>query len=52
MVTLKDGTQFSATSGQQDLHGTVFDPLSEDEIRAKFHECAAAVMPDEPGRTR
>ena len=47
VVTLKDGPQFSATSGQQDLHGTVFDPLSEDEIRAKFHECAAAVMPDE-----
>jgi 2-methylcitrate dehydratase PrpD len=47
VVTLKDGTQFSATAGHKDLHGTVFDPLSEDEVRTKFHECAAAVMPDE-----
>ena len=47
VVTLKDGTQFSTTAGQKDLHGTVFDPLSEDEIRTKFHGCAASVMPDE-----
>jgi 2-methylcitrate dehydratase PrpD len=46
-VTLKDGARFTATSAQQDLHGTVFDPLTEDEIRTKFHECAAVVMPDE-----
>ena len=35
---------------QKDLHGTMFDPLTEDEVRGKFHECASAVMPDEAQR--
>lgn len=46
VVTLKDGTELRATAGQADLHGTMADPLTEDELRRKFHECAAPLMPE------
>ena len=50
VLTLKDGTVRTASAAQKDLHGTMFDPLTEDEVRGKFNECATAVMPDEAQR--
>ena len=46
VVTLKDGAELQATVGQSDNHGSLLDPLTEDEMRGKFHECAGALMPD------
>ena len=48
VVTLKNGEQLEATANR--AHGNVLDPLTEDELRGKFHECATAAVPDESQR--
>jgi 2-methylcitrate dehydratase PrpD len=48
VVTLKDGERLEASANR--AHGTVHDPLTEEEMRQKFHECATAVVPLEAQR--
>jgi len=44
VLTLASGDAFEATATRS--HGTPADPLSEDEILGKFHECASALAPE------
>jgi 2-methylcitrate dehydratase PrpD len=44
VLKLKDGTEFEETANQS--HGGPADPLSEEELTGKFHECAQAVLPE------
>ncbi len=46
-VTLTDGERFEETVNRS--HGSPADPLSQEEIVAKFHECAEALV-SEPRR--
>ena len=41
VLTLKDGTRLEESAQQS--HGNPQDPLSEEEVAAKFHECAEAL---------
>ncbi len=44
VLTLKDGTTLEESAQQS--HGNPQDPLSEEEVAAKFHECAEALVPE------
>ena len=44
-VTLKDGRVFEEV--EEYNRGSVQNPMTEDELRAKFHDNAAGVLPDE-----
>ena len=44
VVTLKDGRTHEATVNRS--HGSPADPLTDDEVLAKFHECAEALVPE------
>ena len=44
VLTLKDGTRLEESAQQS--HGNPQDPLTEDEVAAKFHECAEALVPE------
>ena len=44
VLTLKDGTRLEESAQQS--HGNPQDPLTEAEVASKFHECAAALLPE------
>ncbi len=44
VLTLKDGTRLEDSAQQS--HGKPQDPLSEEEVATKFHECAEGLVPE------
>lgn len=44
VLTLKDGTRLEDSAQQS--HGNPQDPLSEEEVATKFHECAEGLVPE------
>ena len=46
-ITLKDGTTLEEDTNRHVMHGTQADPLSEEEFKDKFYNCAILSLPKE-----
>ena len=46
-ITLKDGTTLEEDTNRHVMHGTQANPLSEEEFKDKFYNCAILSLPKE-----